>query len=490
MTPLFSRHRVRPARDRPRSFLVTAALSAALLTWPIGSAVQAQEPSPVPPVGPAAGPSFAAVPSCRDVPEIVIPADRFRDTPVYIGNEQPTEELRHWARQQQAFQDLWIDRDHLGWVVLAFSDGAEARHADLERAFPGVGAVAVDVGWTTRELEGLQQRASVMGDPVQGSAVDILTGVVDLMVGVLDPDKVAEIGRQFAGERVCIDGIDPSTVPSPGPQPQAGDSWRLLGDAKVGPPYRTGIAADRPTFRVLWKRAGMAGRPPAIDFGRQVAVWFGAVYGSTCPKIRLDDVVVDPDAALVHALIVQTQPVVSCTDDARGHAYLVALDRDRLPAPRFRIQLQAGDPPLGATREITLVKADLREPGSVPGPGDVRTIKPPQEQALLRSGDVMETGYPDQYLLDARCGVEWLGRLNGIWWRTDVPPGATVWLPDAWRPTADADRMLEVTVVLREASDPAVTDGQPHAEVTLDRQTVIYHAATEAPPACPDSPPE
>ena len=369
--------------------------------------------------------------------------------------------------------------------MLAFSEDAEARQADLEREFPGVGAVAVEVDWTTQELEALQQRASVMDGLVQGSATDITNGMVILMVGVLEPDKVAQISREFAGERVCIDGIDPASVPSFGPQPLAGDGWRLLGEAKGGEPYRTGIAADRPSFRALWQQARMPGRPPRVDFDREVAIWFGAVYGSSCPAIQLEDVVVDPDAALVHAQIVQTEPVVACTDDANGHAYLVALDRDRLPAPPFRIQLQADDPPMGATEEITVVATDLRAPGSIPGPGEVRTVKPPQDQGILRSGDNVEPGYPDQYLLDARCGVEWLGQLNGIWWRTQVPDGETAFMPAAWQSAMDTDGMLEVTVVLRQADDPAVTDGQPRAEVTANDETVIYNATTEAPPACP-----
>jgi hypothetical protein len=155
-----------------------------------------------------------------------------------------------------------------------------------------------------------------------------------------------------------------------------------------------------------------------------------------------------------------------------------------LPAPPFRIQLQADDPPLGALREITQVEADLRQPGSIPGPGEVRTVRPAQDQRLLRSGDDMETGYPAQYLLDARCGVEWLGQLNGISWRTEVPSGQSAWVPDSWQPTVDAEGMVEVTVVLCEAGDPAVTDGQPRAEASLNGETLIYRAATDAVPHC------
>ena len=463
---------------KPGSLFAVVGLAAALF----GTPVSAQSPgaSPAPSSSPSAG-----VPFCSDVPKIDIPADRFRDTPVYIGNELPTDALRRWARQYPGYQDIWIDRDHLGWVVLAFSKDADARQADLEREFPGVGAIAIKVAWTRKDLDSLQQRGSVMSGLVAFVATDIVKGVVILGIGVLDADKVAEIRREFAGRRVCIDAIDPATVPAPGPQPQAGVGWRLLGEEKVGEPYRTGIAADRPSFETLWQQAGMSGRPPVVDFQQEVAIWFGAVYGSSCPGIRLDDVVVDAEAALVHALIVQAEPQVFCTADANGHAYVVALDRDRLPAPPVRLQLQAEDPPMGATEEITLVAADLRVPGSVPVPNEVKTIEPPQDQGLVRSGGIIETGFPDQVLVDARCGVEWLGRLNGVWWRTEVPAGRAAFVPAAWQPAVDADGMLEVTVLLRTADDPAVTDGQPRAEVTANGETVIYHATTEPPPACP-----
>jgi hypothetical protein len=97
----------------------------------------------------------------------------------------------------------------------------------------------------------------------------------------------------------------------------------------------------------------------------------------------------------------------------------------------------------------------------------------------------METGFPVQFLADARCGMEWLGRLNHVWWRTEVPEGETAFLPAEWQPAVDADGMLPVTVLLRTADDPAVTDGQPRAEVAANGETVIYNATTEAPPACP-----
>ena len=44
-----------------------------------------------------------------------------------------------------------------------------------------------------------------------GTYDDITKGVVGLMIGLLEPDRIAQVGRRFAGDPVCIDGIDPAT---------------------------------------------------------------------------------------------------------------------------------------------------------------------------------------------------------------------------------------------------------------------------------------
>ena len=80
-------------------------------------------------------------------------------------------------------------------------------------------------------------------------------------------------------------------------------------------------------------------------------MWFGAVYGSTCP-IRLDDVAVvtDHEPALVHAVTVVPGGTGACTADANPHAYVVAIERERLPAGPFAIQLGPPTRPPGRPR--------------------------------------------------------------------------------------------------------------------------------------------
>src|SRR5690606_15444201 len=62
-----------------------------------------------------------ALPRCDQVHEVSAPQAWYGDEPVYVGNEMPTEAVRAWAQQQPGFQDLWIDRDHNGWIAVGFT---------------------------------------------------------------------------------------------------------------------------------------------------------------------------------------------------------------------------------------------------------------------------------------------------------------------------------------------------------------------------------
>src|SRR5688572_17648548 len=143
-----------------RPFLLSA--MAAAFTWgcTVVSAPSAA-PSAVPSAASSAAPSSAIVgdgiPVCDTIPITTAPEDAFRDSPIYVANEMPTEEIKAWAQTKPGFEDLWIDRDHGGWVVVAFSTDAAARQAELANALPGIGVVAVQVDWKRADLERLQQ---------------------------------------------------------------------------------------------------------------------------------------------------------------------------------------------------------------------------------------------------------------------------------------------------------------------------------------------
>lgn len=420
------------------------------------------------------GGDTGAVPRCEDVPEVTLPEEHLRTEPIYVGNEQPVEELRAWAASEPGFEELWIERDHLGWVVLAFSQDAPARQADLRERFPDVGAVVVEVDWTMEELQTLQDRASQELDLASfGSGVSVQQGILAIDVGRLTDERVGAVADSFGGERVCVSGVDPAGLPSEGPQPPAGDGWRLLADEPAGQPYRTGIAADADAYGQLWSDIGLAGAPPEVNFEAEVVIWFGAVYSGSCPDIRLDDVVVDHEHALVHGEIVQTGDATVCTSDANPRAYVVAVERAELPAGPFAIQLGSDAPPPGAPEERTLVDADLTQPGATlsgdqVGP-DPSLAQP--EPYVASPGDVVETGYPTRYRFYLHCGPEWLGPLNDVMWRSDVTE-----TPPAWRDALGRSDELVVEVLV--TTEPATLTATAYGH------EIPYRPSAEDPPGC------
>ena len=421
----------------------------------------------------------AAIPACDTVERISAPAAWYRDAPIYVANEQPTEELRAWAVGKPGFEEIWIDREHLGWITLAFSSDAAARQAELEELFPDVGVVAVEVPWSIAELEELQRRIGEELGPLIGpsSWISVTQGVVGIGVGVLKPERLAGIQERFAGEPICIEGADPASVPAEGPQPQHGDGWRLLADERgAGQPYRTGIASDSASHEQLWADLGLAGAPPAVDFASEVVIWFGAVFGSSCPSIRLDDVLVDEQRDLVHAEIVLVDAPSACTGDANPHAYLVALERAKLPSGPFAIQLGADDPPAGVPEERTLVEVDLSQPGAVAGPGEVHgdpALPPP---FVLEEGSVIEPEVEYPYRFFVHCGIEWLGTFNDVTWRAELPGGNPGGVPPQW-PIPGADQTIEVSIIL-------YTDPESMIQATANDHTVTYRPTADDPPGC------
>jgi hypothetical protein len=392
----------------------------------------------------------------------------------------PVEEVRAWAASKPGFEEIWIDRDHLGWIAVAFSVDARARQDGLEERFPDVGVVAVPVDWTTAELDELQHRVSDEIGPLfpVSSWTSVIKGVVGVGIGVLEEERIAAVQERFAGERVCIEGADPANVPPEGPQPQQGHGWRLLADEQgAGQPYRTGIATDQASYGRLWDAIGLTGDRPRVDFESELVVWFGAVFGSSCPNLRLDDVVVDRERSLVHAEIVLVGVPAACTADANPHAYVIALARARLPSGPFAIQLGAEGPPAGVPEERTLVDVDLSEPGAVAGPGEVHGDPSLPEPHVHESGSVIEPGFAEPYRLSVHCGIEWLGVLNNVAWRTDAGNGAADFIPPAWLPVVDRGQAIELSIIMRAGPEPIIT-------ATANGHSVVYRPTTESPPGC------
>ena len=305
----------------------------------------------------------------------------------------------------------------------------------------------------------------------------ILALAAAIVVGLLVVGAVVVAGRgddPTSLDTAGHDGPDGATPSTDGPvggggQVGGGDGWWLLGDDLTGPSYRTGVATTVEQYRSLWAEAGLTTEAPEVDLARDVVVWFGAVYGSSCP-IRLDDIGVDLRPAVVYPVTVVPGGQTECTMDARPHAFVVAVERRVLPPGPFVVQLGPEDPPPGAPEERTVVRADLSVPGSTASAASIgfdpillarSDVGPP---TLLGSGSIMDLDDGWTYAFPAACGARILGILNGVLWESDEVP-ATGELPPAWVGAVGPDGVVTVTVTLAEEG-PTVTAGAGGTSIT------------------------
>ena len=411
-------------------------------------------------------------PVCSDVPDLAAPPEAYRDEPIYVANEMPVEEVKAWAESQPGYEEIWIDRERNGWISVAFSRGAAARQRDLEERFAGVGVVAVPVERTKAELEALAFRLQRELAPLLveydmiGVGGSVIRGMAYLHVGTLTEKLRRAIERRFSGEPLCVSARDPAKLPAPGPQPDGGEGWRLLADQDGGGGswWPVGLAADAEGLPALWEF--LDAPLPEVDFEKHVVISFGVGYSGSCPDIRLDDVVVD--GAVVHPEIVNLSKEVACTADYNPRTYVVALERSRLPSGPFAVQLEAETP--SKPEERLLVDADLSTPAAVPEPGAVRpdaSLPEPTPPELTHASP----GESWSHRLDARCGIEWLGIVNGYPWRTNEA------MPEEWESAVGTDGAVEVRAKLRVEPETAI-------EAELGGKTVVYKPTADEIPDC------
>ena len=371
---------------------------------------------------------YAGFPSCADAATITADAALYRDEPQYGNASELVEAVHAWAFGQTGFEELWLDRDHHGWVTVGFH-GADLDIATLQeqvaQEFPGEGVVVVAVPYTLDELESLMDRlmpalAAADATPTGGVSLDVPRGLLSVF-GVPASAEAEEALRQFAGEPLCVDAVDPSAFVPEGDQPTEGEGWRLLGHAEgAGEAYRTAVATTDEQLAAVWQESGLGGDAPDVDWQAEIVVWFGAVYGSSCP-VRLDGVVVDGTTLHGEIVIPGSGPGTACTADANPHSFVVAVERDLLPAGPFVVQLGADDPPPGAPEERTVVDVDLSAPGSTATDEQLHL----DPNAGPQPGLLIEDGYermPDsgaRYVWHPRpqCTGVVIGPIDGTLWR-------------------------------------------------------------------------
>jgi hypothetical protein len=297
-----------------------------------------------------------------------------------------------------------------------------------------------DVATSTPLIDDLAQQVA---DAVASLPNEVPVVRTDRMVqvtfGVITSERAATLEAFRGNPRVCVRG-EVGSLPTPGPQPTAGAGWRLLGDARVAGNHATALASDQTQYRFLWDAIGMPGETPPVAFETEIVIWFGHIVSSSpdCQD-RLDDVVVDDAAALVQPRFSTPGGAIVCNADANPHDFVVAVQRERLPAGPFGITLfETSDRP-----PSTSVSADLTVPGS--------TATPEQ----LRSGEgnpSIETfGYEERTLTvggSVAYGLPWcdgtrLGPVNRTLWvaQSDVPA--------AWATAPAPERLPEFEVLVR-----------------------------------------
>jgi len=225
--------------------------------------------------------------------------------------------------------------------------------------------------------------------------------------------------------------------------------------------------ADAGELETAWKQLGLVGAPPAVDLDQKVGLYLVIGHSGSCPETRFDDVVVD--GGLVYAVIpsiTELTKELACTADWVPRTYLVAVDRDRLPAPPFQITAELE---YGARVEVT---ADLRVPGSVPARDEVSPaeIVPVREQTPVPYW--IETEFPWPMTIDPACGVDYLGQINDVHWHRAEGGG----MPPEWE-AATIDGLLDLELMMTPGPEPTMT-------ASAGRVEVLYRPGPETQPSC------
>jgi len=357
------------------------------------------------------------------VPRIRADESLYREAPVYGNADELVQDVHEWAAGQRGFVELGLDRERNGWVTVWVKDADVAAMSEqIAERWPSEGIVVVEVPWTVGELESLVTEVNAALDQAGvrtgGTALMPHHGVAEIGLGVIT-SEAEEVLAQFAGRPLCVEGIPADEAPKEKDQPLAGEGWRLLGEDETGEAYRSGVATTDAQLDRLWALAGLEGEPSTVEWDSEIAVWFGAVYGSGCP-VRMDGVVVEGD--LLHADLVVPNAVYGCNDDANPHSFVVAVERQLLPEGPFRVQLEARDPYPGTAEERTVVDVDLAASGSTATDDQLHldpTLVIPAEPPLVTDGDALLGDEAVRYVYrhDPGCEVPTLGPLDGSVWR-------------------------------------------------------------------------
>jgi hypothetical protein len=144
------------------------------------------------------------------------------------------------------------------------------------------------------------------------------------------------------------------------------------------------IAPDRTELARQWSRYRLSGKPPAMAFDREVALFVGFGESGSCP-LEYEGVYIDVSRRLVSVEFGGSGSGDACTSDYNARTIVLAIERDRLPDGVFQVEA-AGDPvsvaaeridtppqegPIGVSAAVSAVSLEL-DPEEVPANGRLR----------------------------------------------------------------------------------------------------------------------
>ncbi|WP_052668574.1 hypothetical protein [Nitriliruptor alkaliphilus] len=284
-------------------------------------------------------------------------------------------EIEQWAQREapDSFAGVWLDQE-LGGFAVAFADEVDRYAAEVrERIHPGLAVAEADHSYA--ELRDIQDRVTEeqMGQPdhepgaVRSTGVDVLANRTSL--GVFDPDadRLSELSEIYGATAICFE-----IEAAPGPPVEAIDTlakaqgWRDGLTEEVETMFAVfEVAYDRETAEVAWRdnvaddleprdddlpaEPGLYGTLDEVDFDRQaVVVWSSGESGS-CPEW-----LTNIDGAGGTIRVQREATAEMCTDDFNPYRLVLAVDRDRLPAPEELAAAQLEGVPDGTVRSYPI----------------------------------------------------------------------------------------------------------------------------------------
>jgi hypothetical protein len=247
--------------------------------------------------------------------------------------------------QPEEFAGVYLDSENGGRLVARFTDHLDLHQGALDSLLGGPGRVLVlDADFTEAELAAIvasidHEQLAKDGIVLVMAGTDVTHNRVEIVAKSDEPD--AERTLQAYGPPGAIE-VDLYPADQPWTQPVEGPGWRLLGVFDTELPYTVAIALDDPQLAIEWERYGLPGEPPAWDPAAEVVIFLTDGIGSTCTELRLDAIVFDADAQVVHSELSDPYQPRGCTADlAGGKTFVVAVDRNQLPPSPFRLQIHA-----------------------------------------------------------------------------------------------------------------------------------------------------